>query len=240
MPAQTLAKRTHLLNRNGRYTARLSVPAALRPIIMKRELLESLGPDRADALRKLPGAIGRMQDVLNAARQELDAGRKPSSPPPTPGRILSLRNLAKAHFDAELAKHDVERRADLSPFAESLRHGAETVLPFYAEKLRTVVRGLASNDEADALIGWAIDDFRQRGNTGVEFGTPEWRELAQGLAAIHIETMKLKVAHDSGDFSPQPQHPLLVKKQATPDDPLKVRIIGPDSERTLGDLVDGI
>ena len=65
MPTQTLAKRSHLLNRNGRYWARLSVPEALRPIIMKRELLEPLGPDRTQALRKLPGAVGRMQDVLN-------------------------------------------------------------------------------------------------------------------------------------------------------------------------------
>jgi hypothetical protein len=77
MPAQTLAKRTHLLNRNGRYWARLSVPQALRSIINKRELLESLGPDRVEALRKLPGAIGRMHDVLLAAREE----HKPQSKP---------------------------------------------------------------------------------------------------------------------------------------------------------------
>ena len=48
--------------------------------------------------------------------------------------------------------------------------------------------------------------------------------------------MKLKAANDAGDFSVQPQHPLLVKKPAPLNDPLKLRIIGPDSERTLGDL----
>jgi hypothetical protein len=58
MPAQTVAKRTHLLNRNGRNWARLSVPHALRLIVNKLELLESLGPDRVEALRKLPGATG--------------------------------------------------------------------------------------------------------------------------------------------------------------------------------------
>jgi hypothetical protein len=236
MPPATLAKTKNLLNRQGRYWARLSVPSALRPIIMKRELLEPLGPDRTQALRKLPGTVGRMQDMLNAARQELEAGRKPSAPQPMSGRILSLGNLAKAHFDAQLAKQDGERRADLSRFADTIRDQTETVLPFYAEKLRKVVSGLASNEEADALIGWAIDDFRERGNTDVKFGTSEWRELAQALAAIHLEAMKLKVAHDSGDFSAQPQHPLLIKKQVAPEDPLKVRILGRDSERILSDL----
>lgn len=238
MPRPTLTKTKHLLNRQGRYWARLSVPEALRPIIMRRELLEPLGPDRTQALRKLPGAVGRMHDKLNAARDELETVSAPSAPQPMRGRILSLGNLAKAHFDSELAKHDAERRADLSPFAGTMRSQAELVQPFYAEKLRKVVSGLASNQEADALIGWAIDDFRERGNTKVASGTQEWRELAQALAAVHLETMKLKVAHDGGDFSPQPKHPLLAEKQVLPDDPLKLRIIGPDSERTLGDLAE--
>src|SRR5467141_324463 len=108
MPAQTLAKRTHLLNRNGCYWARLSVPQALRSIINKRELLESLGPDRVEALRKLPGAIGRMHDVLLAAREEHKPQSKPMVPT-TPGRALSLRNLAGAHYDSEMAIDDAER-----------------------------------------------------------------------------------------------------------------------------------
>jgi UPF0242 C-terminal PAS-like domain len=179
-----------------------------------------------------------MQDRLSEARQQLQTDQGRASPQPRAGRILSLGNLAKAHFDAELAKHDAERRADLSAMADVIKYETETVLPFYAEKLRKVVQGLASNEEADALIGWAIDDFRERGNTAVKFGTSEWRELAQALAAVHLESMKFRTAHDRGDFTLEPKHPLLVKKPIAADDPLKSRIIGPDSERTLGELAE--
>jgi integrase len=236
MPAKKTTKHKNLQDRNGRYWARLSVPKALRPVVQQSELWEALGPDLTVAKRKLPGVIGRMQDQLNVAREQLRAEQPRIAPQPRAGRILSLGNLAKAHFDSELEKHGATRRADLSSMASVMNYQTEIVQPFYAEKLRKVVRGLASNEEADALIGWAIDSFRENGNTKVQFGTPEWRELAQGLAAVHLETMKLKSANDAGDFSVQPQHPLLVKQPPSPDDPLKIRIIGPDSERTLGEL----
>lgn len=47
-------------DRQGRYYARLVVPAELRPIIGKRELLEPLGADRSLALRK--HALARMHE----------------------------------------------------------------------------------------------------------------------------------------------------------------------------------
>lgn len=238
MPAKKSGKHKNLEDRNGRYWARLSVPKALRPIIQQSELWEALGPDLTIAKRKLPGVLGRMQDRLNEAREQLQAEQPRIAPQARAGRILSLGNLAKAHFDSELAKHGAARRADLSSMATVISYETETVQPFYAEKLRKVVSGLVSNEEADALIGWAIDAFRENGNTKVQFGAPDWRELAQALAAVQLETMKLKSANDAGDFSVQPQHPLLVKKPAPPDDLLKVRIIGPDSERTLGEMAE--
>jgi hypothetical protein len=42
----------NLLPRNGRYYARITVPASLRPIVGKRELTEPLGADRTVALRR--------------------------------------------------------------------------------------------------------------------------------------------------------------------------------------------
>jgi len=232
MPAQTLAKRTHLLNRNGRYWARLSVPQALRSIVNKRELLESLGPDRTEALRKLPGAVGRMHDVLVAARQEHKPQSKPVRPA-TPGRVLSLRNLAGAHYDSEIAIDDAERSfdpADMPP------NNAGLYQPAYEVMLRNVASGRFSDAEALAAVGWAIEGFQARGNTKVVSGTPEWRELARTLAAVQLETFSQKAARDQGDFAQERKHPLLKPPKAAPDDPLKVRIIGPDSERTLGDL----
>ncbi|WP_316195915.1 MULTISPECIES: tyrosine-type recombinase/integrase [unclassified Bradyrhizobium] len=237
MPAKSSTKHRYLVSQGGRYWARLSVPKDLRSIIGQSELWEALGPDLMQARRKLPGAVARMHVRLGEAREELEAGRKPLSRPPREGRILSVRNLAKAHFEEQLQKQAEERRADLSRFAETIRFQRDVVQPFYAEKLRSVVNGLASNEEADALIGWSIDRYREQGNTDAVFGTPEWRELVQALAGVHLETIRLNQAHDSGDFSAEPSHPLLVKKPAS-EDPASVRILGPDSERTLSDLAE--
>ena len=44
----------HLLERAGRYHARIVVPERLRPILKKVELSAALGADRREALRKLP------------------------------------------------------------------------------------------------------------------------------------------------------------------------------------------
>jgi site-specific recombinase XerD len=235
MAEKSAAKIPHLLPRKGRYWARLAVPEALRPIIMKRELTEPLGPDLMVAKRNLPGAIARMQQRLAEAREQVQTEKRPSAPAPRKGRILSLANLAKAHFESELAKHEAQRRADLSKFADTIQIQRDEVQPFYANRLRQVVSGLASNEEADALIGWAIDWYHDQGNTDAAFGTAAWRELAQALAAVQLETMRLKDAHDAGDFSAQPQHPLLIEK-APSKDALAIRIIGPDSERTLTEL----
>ena len=87
VPDKTPVKHKHLLDRDGRYWARLSVPKALRSIVNKSELLESLGPDKTEALRKLKVAVGRMQETLNAARGEQKPKRRPMVPTP-PGRAL--------------------------------------------------------------------------------------------------------------------------------------------------------
>jgi hypothetical protein len=237
MSSKSPAKQRYLVPQGGRYWARISVPKDLRPIVGKNELWEALGADIMQARRQLPGAVARMQEWLGEAREELEAGRKPESRPLRQGRILSVGNLAKAHFEEELTKQADERRADLSRFAETIQYQRDVVQPFYADKLRTVVNGLASNEEADALIGWSIDRYRKQGNTDAVFGTPEWRELAQALAGVHLETMRLKQAHDTGDFAAQPKHPLLVKK-ATAEDPASARMLGPDSERTMSDLAE--
>ncbi|WP_420712663.1 DUF6538 domain-containing protein [Ancylobacter sp. SL191] len=55
--ARIAAKVRHLLNRKGRFFARLVVPKDLRPFMDgKSELRSSLGPDRRTALKKLAGA----------------------------------------------------------------------------------------------------------------------------------------------------------------------------------------
>lgn len=239
MSATTLAKHPHLLNRNGRYWARLSVPIALRPVLNKRELLEPLGPDLMEARSRLHGVVGRMRDTINAARAELAIDRKPSPAPTTPGRTLSVRNLAKTHYESEMASDHAERSLDPAEISE-LPPGSHAALfqPAYEAVLRNVASGRFSNEEANAAIGWAIDGFRERGNSNAVYGSNEWRDLARSLAAIQLETLTRKNERDQGDFAGQPKHPMLMKVVAPVDDPLRVRMIGPDSDKPLTALVD--
>ncbi|WP_217630716.1 DUF6538 domain-containing protein [Paracoccus tibetensis] len=65
----------YLLNRDGRFFARLVVPKALRAIVGKSELRTPLGPDRRSALKHLPGAVAVLQhELAQAERKSVEAG----------------------------------------------------------------------------------------------------------------------------------------------------------------------
>src|SRR5690348_4822631 len=101
------AKVRHLLDRAGRYWARVSVPAAVRSKLGKRELLVSLGPDRREALRRLPGTVAEMVATIDAAR-----GRE-TAPTPPRSRPLFPVQVARAHYAQELALDTGRRDAGL-------------------------------------------------------------------------------------------------------------------------------
>jgi hypothetical protein len=84
----------NLLNRDGRYFARLVVPKELRPYIGKRELRTALGPDYRTALKMLPGAVAALQHeialgerrAVAAGERSITVGRYPLLPPQIAGR----------------------------------------------------------------------------------------------------------------------------------------------------------
>jgi hypothetical protein len=55
----------HLLERAGRYHARIVVPKRLHPTLKKVELSVALGADRREALRKLPAVVARISGRLH-------------------------------------------------------------------------------------------------------------------------------------------------------------------------------
>lgn len=59
----------HLVNRSGRYHARLVVPLELRGVIGKTELRTPLGGDYKQALRLLPGAVAQLQNQITVAER---------------------------------------------------------------------------------------------------------------------------------------------------------------------------
>ena len=103
----------YLLNRDGRFFARLVIPRELRPFMDRRtELRTALGPDRRDALKKLPGAVALLQhEIALAERHAADAGQRAVSLGryPLAADQIALRNYkARLAFDDELRNRDVQ------------------------------------------------------------------------------------------------------------------------------------
>jgi hypothetical protein len=65
------SKVMHLVNRNGRYHARLVVPKGLRRIIGKTELCTPLGADRREALKLLLGGVAQLQHKICYAERQI-------------------------------------------------------------------------------------------------------------------------------------------------------------------------
>lgn len=66
-----------LEERNGRFSARISVPVALREGIGKSELVTSLAGDRRAAMRVLPEVVAAFQRLLDIARPRNLASKAP-------------------------------------------------------------------------------------------------------------------------------------------------------------------
>lgn len=252
----------HLQTRKGRgYFARVVVPPSLRKVIGKRELTESLGIDREIAIQMLPGVLADMKAQLRAARASATTATIHRLVPRA-NKVLSNRQMTMAHYASELELDRTQRFANISDaeiwgiqrsliaasqdsdrpkrLADSgdydspvTHHHICNTDPYRAALVR-VASGKAAPAEAAAVVGWAIDAFCARGNTTIQPGTIEWRKLAADLASIQLEVLKRVEERDAGLFNDKSDHPLLsTTPEAKPGDPLAVRIISPDSAKTL-------
>jgi integrase len=219
-----------LLPRGGRYYSRLVVPKPLRPIVGQLELTEPLGADRTVALRLLPSALHRAHMRLDEARDRL-AALNPAAQSKR-GTALSVRQMALAHYGRELERDDAAR--SLPSGYDPDREAATR--PTYYFALKRAAKGGAEDDELAALIQWAIDEFADQGNPVPATGTDEWRSLARMLAGVKAETIENQTRRDRGELDASPKHPMLIPASELPStaaDPLRVRIIGPDSTKAL-------
>lgn len=219
----------HLLDRDGRYSARVAVPKALHHIVGKRELLQALGPDRTLALRALPAAVAAMQATLEAARAQLK-GRQSASAPARRGKPLTPQQMALQHYRTQVA-FDQEVRE------EGRGHTHGFVDEFYAEDLKRAASGAASNEELQVVVGRILDLFRFQGHTKVTADDPDFRKAAMALAVAELESLRVVAARDDGDVAAATSHPLL--KEEAPLEPVagSPRIIGPDSTKPLKEVL---
>lgn len=219
----------HLLEREGRFWARLVVPVALRGIVGRRELLKPLGPDRVLALRSLPRAVADMQSELEAARHQLAKGGAVAKPQPR-GRRLTVEQIARDHHQRQIAI-DAEIREMDRPYAGQ---------PFderYVADLRRAKSGEASNQELAETVGEFVREYKVLGNTDVTPTHPEFRRLAQALAVAEYEALVVAAARDEGVTEAKTTHPLLVAPTRPAASTGSERLISVDSVKTLSEIL---
>ncbi len=197
----------HLVDRSGRYHARLVVPKDLRGIIGKVELRTPPlgGGDYREALRLLPGAVAQLQHKIAVAERQAVAGM-PQSAPPARYPLAPPDQIAYSHYMQRLVLDD-ELRNDP-------RYAAVGIDDVLVSRLREAVAGRANDAELGALVGAQIERFRAAGNLDAEPGSPKWREIARALCHAELEALARAAERDEGgDFSGKPTTPLIAEAQ---------------------------
>ncbi|MFT5614556.1 MAG: hypothetical protein ACI8Q6_001836 [Granulosicoccus sp.] len=85
----------NMVNRSGRYHARLVVPKDLRGIVGKTELRTPSGGDYRQALKLLPGAVAQLQHQIALAERQAEQGQPLAAPARYP---LALDQIAHSHY----------------------------------------------------------------------------------------------------------------------------------------------
>lgn len=206
----------YLLNRDGRFFARLVIPKELRPFLeRKTELRTALGPDRRDALKKLPGAVALLQhEIALAERRAADAGQRVVALGRYP---LAVDQIALRNYQARLAFDDELRNRDV-------RYASVGVDDQYAAQLRAGMAGRLTDAELAELVGARIEHFRRLGNTTATFGSDEWRIVARSICISDYEALSRVAERDEGDFGGQPTHPLIAQAAPLADEKAPISI----------------
>jgi integrase len=207
----------HLLNRNGRYFARIVVPKSLRPFLEgKTELREALGPDRRLAISRLHSAVANLQfKISQAERMASNATGQPigSTRYPMSTEQIAVRNYHERLTQDEALRNDCTGWPSLS------------IDDLYVADLRSGIAGRLNDEALQGLVGHRIERYRQLGNTEVEFGTSGWREVARAMCVSELEALARIAERDEGDYSGTAQHPLIANAEPVVDElpPVPVR-----------------
>ncbi len=207
-------KTRYLLNRNGRFFARLVVPKELRQIVGKSELRTLLGPDLRTAMKLLHGAVAALQHELAQAERKAAAT---GAVKVQPGRYpLAPDQIAASHYAQRLAFDDALRNDP--------RYASMLIDTVLVDSLRAAASGSLPDNDLTALVGDLVERFRQIGNHNAQPGSDEWRGIARAVAVGELEALGRVSERDEGDFTGKPLHPMIVNAQAQVDAPAPVSI----------------
>ncbi|MGV6804085.1 MAG: DUF6538 domain-containing protein [Ruegeria sp.] len=203
----------NLVDRSGRYHARLVVPKDLRGIIGKTELRTPLGGDYRQALKLLPGAVAQLQHQIALAEQKANQGQPMAAVARYP---LASDQIAYSHYTQRMAFDD-ELRNDP-------RYASVGIDDLLVSRLRTAIAGSADDAELGELVGAQIERFRAAGNLDAATGSTEWRAIARALCQAELEALARSAERDEGDFSGTPTAPIIVDAQPPENAPTPVSI----------------
>ena len=169
----------HLKVKDGRFNARIAVPAALRALAGRSELTVPLGGERRAALKLLPEAVARLQRQLVLAAPGTPASSMPHA---SSRKGLSVQQIAVRSYIDRLEQDTILREANTA-------WAGIAVDTDHASLLRDGIAGRLSNNELDALVGNRIAGFRVLDDTDAKIGSPDWRRLAIALCAAEYEAL---------------------------------------------------
>jgi integrase len=187
----------------GNWVVRMVVPDELRDILGQRELVEIGLPNEARAREKLAiSIINRFHAKIDEAREVWESMGEASKP--------TLSSAAKLHYKKELIWDDLSRASRSDKVTDEFLDFSRSL---YATKLRLLVAGQLSDDEAEALIGYAADKLKREGQAPVGARG----ELLRMLAEIQLETLERAEERSKGHLKTTPSvHPLLTQPEPVP------------------------
>lgn len=240
----------YLLNRDGRFFARLVVPKELRGVIGKSELRTPLGPDRRGAIKLMPTAVAAMQAEINRARRDVHPDRPDTRDPFTTadfGRAVWQRYIAalaedEANRDRFPAPAAIEaaqanvvqhfQREGLPPeplavLAQSLdlmvlRDARTFDQSARQARLVALRRELAASETHQ--VEHEIEAYLDQRGLAAPAGQAERVTLAKHLMRAEIEALQRTLERDRGDYAGQPSDPLVRPPAGNADAPKPVRI----------------
>ncbi|WP_178133842.1 site-specific integrase [Vineibacter terrae] len=221
-----MGREKYLIERDGRYFARIVVPAELRRILGKTELRQKLGPDRKVALKKLPRAVADLQDQLDAAR--LQASEKAQTP----------ETVARLYYERELARDEQLRFGPLAEDSIVEQLLGRAIRPALLDKVRREAGGGSL-----AAVEPILDAMIEAGDVVAARGTPIYLEMAKAILRARTEAVTRQVERDGADFSGKPTDPILIDPAPVVPTtrPLSVlggaRVLSEHSTKTLSDLL---
>ena len=231
--------------KDGRFWARMAVPRPIQKLIGRSEIIEPLGGDRREAIKRHPAAVARLRLQITEAEAALMGRELPAQP----GAFLTDADFTRAVWQRYTTAIEADEKAraayptaaqvdqakqELVDKVQSAGVDVRDPLALAAASLDfLLLRDAAQNDREtraarlQALkrelaagethqVEHEIDAYLARQNFCAERGTPERAVLAKRMMRAEIEALERTIERDAGNYRGRPLDPVV--KEPTAED----------------------